>query len=82
METSAYGRAFEALNQIRDDTELLRRDGKAVPALPQATMRTLQRAASGEAVREAELSAVLEAAEALAYQLGWRVLSRRGDGAV
>jgi hypothetical protein len=75
-------RAFDLLGQVRDGTAEWARRGWAVPTLAEHTTRILQRAARGERVREAELTSVLEAAEHVAQELGWRLLSAEPVDAV
>jgi hypothetical protein len=68
-------RAFELLNQVRDCADAWARKGWPAPALPDASMAVLQRAARGERVNAAEnLPAVLDAAQDLAGRLTYPLL--------
>ena len=69
------GRAFDLLGQVRDGSDEWARRGWPVPTLADHTMRILQRAARGERVRDDVLASVLEAAEHVAGELGWRLLA-------
>jgi hypothetical protein len=66
--------AFTLVGTIAACTAELRVRGLAVPALPEAAMRLLDRAAQGEAVDQAALDPALTAAEKLAQRLAFQVL--------
>jgi hypothetical protein len=68
-------RAFDVLGQVRDGSAEWARRGWPVPTLADRTTRILQRAARGEHVQEDVLTSVLEAAEHVAQELGWRLLA-------
>jgi hypothetical protein len=71
-----HARAFTLLNSIRDCSHCWAEDGRSYPALPEAKMRILQRAARGERVPQAELDDVLELAEELSRLLTHPFLER------
>jgi hypothetical protein len=71
--------AFDLLGQLRDASAEWARRGWPVPTLADHTMRILQRAARGERVRDEVLAPVLEAAEHVVGQLGWRLLSTHSE---
>jgi hypothetical protein len=67
----AYSRAYHLLMAIRDATDEWAARGRPnAPALPNTTLRILQRAARGERVADvAKLALVLDAAEQLSERL-------------
>jgi hypothetical protein len=75
-----HARAFHLLGAIRDNSTTLAASGMAVRALPERAMRLLQTAARAEPVPEPVLLEVLDAAQALADQLGFAVLRRFPTG--
>jgi hypothetical protein len=75
-----YSRAYHLLMAIRDATDEWAARGRPdAPALPDATLRILQRAARGERVADAgKLALVLDAAEQLSVRLSRPLLSPVG----
>jgi hypothetical protein len=71
-----HARAFEVLGQLRDSSELLRRAGESVLALPRSAEKLIQTAARGERVDTARLELALEQADRLTRRLSHQLLRR------
>jgi hypothetical protein len=74
-----HARAFEVLGQLRDSSELLRRAGEGVLALPRSAEKLIQTAARGERIDTPRLGLALEQADRLIQRLSHQLL-RDGIG--
>jgi hypothetical protein len=71
-----HARAFSTLERLRDSSELLRRTGESVLALPRSAEKLIQTAARGERVDTLRLELALEQADRLIRRLSHQLLRR------